>query len=193
MGKYTTLFPKCPNNASRNGKSLRLLIAILITAGLSACGGDETGDLQQYVNDVKAKQKGSIPPLPKPESFETFTYDDTLLRDPFLPTAIKNVSERRDGESQSQLQPDMQREKDVLEQYALGSLKMVGSLEREGRRWALIRTSDGTVHRTTAGRYLGQDNGKITQITETQIELREIVPDGLGGWIERRSTLTVSE
>jgi type IV pilus assembly protein PilP len=169
-----------------------LSIAILAT-GLVACTADDTADLREYISEVKAQQRGPIPPLPKPEVFDTFAYDDTLLRDPFLPTAIDNVSESRNSESQSLLQPDTKREKDVLEQFALGSLKMVGSLEKDGKRWALIRASDGTVHRTTTGRYIGQDNGKIIQITENQIDLREIVPDGLGGWIERRSTLTVSE
>jgi type IV pilus assembly protein PilP len=173
--------------------AIRCLLATCIVATLTACSSDEINDLRQYVKDVKAQQKGSIPPLPKPEDFETVAYDDTLLRNPFLPTSTNKVSESRNGESQSLVQPDRHREKDILEQYALGSLKMVGSLEKDGKLWALIKTSDGTVHRTTAGRHIGQDNGKIIQITENQIDLREIVPDGLGGWIERRSTLTVSE
>jgi len=81
----------------------------------------------------------------------------------------------------------------VLEQYAVGSLKMMGSLEQNGRRWALIRASDGTLHRITAGRHLGKNNGEIVSITESQLELKEIVPDGLGGWIERMTTLAVGE
>ena len=65
--------------------------------------------------------------------------------------------------------------------------------EKDGKRWALLRAPDGTLHRTTAGRYMGHNHGKILKISESQLELKEIVPDGLGGWVERFSTLTVNE
>lgn len=163
-------------------------LIILLSVGLTACGGDENVELQTYVNEVKARQKGRIPPLPKPKTFEVFTYDDSTLRDPFTPTVEVAAAESNNG-----LKPDMSRERDVLEQYAVGSLKMMGILEKNNRRWALIRASDGTLYRITTGRHLGKNNGKVVSITETQLELKEIVPDGLGGWIERMTTLAVSE
>lgn len=167
----------------------RYILALLLSAGLAGCGGDEAGDLRDYVAAVKSQQKSTIPPLPKPLRYETFVYNDVSLRDPFVPTITAKVPEKRKNE----LQPDLNREREILEQYALGALKMVGSLEKDGKRWALILTPDRTVQRTTVGGHLGQDNGEITSITETQLELREIVPDGLGGWVERRSTLSVTQ
>ena len=70
---------------------------------------------------------------------------------------------------------------------------MMGSIEKEGVRWALILTADGTLHRTTVGRYMGQNNGQIMKISESQLELREIVPDGLGSWVEKFTTLSTQE
>lgn len=157
--------------------------------GLSACSGDGATDLRTYVQQVKARHKGSIPPLPKPQEFEKFIYNDSVLRDPFIPTAVIEAAEK----SNNGLRPDTSRERDVLEQFALGSMKMMGSLEKNGRRWALIRATDGTLYRTTIGRHMGQNDGEITKISETELELREIVPDGLGGYIERFTTLAVSE
>ncbi len=165
-----------------------LLIFILLL-GLVACGGGQTADLQNYISEVKSRQKSHIPPLPKPQKFEVFTYDDAILRDPFVPIAVIQAAENSD----SGLRPNMKRDRDVLEQYALGSLKMMGSMEKSGQRWALVRASDGTLFRTKKGRYLGQNNGEIVEVTESQLKLREIVPDGLGGWIERFSTLAVTE
>ncbi|HEC20352.1 MAG TPA: pilus assembly protein PilP [Gammaproteobacteria bacterium] len=165
-----------------------LTLPLLLALMLSACGGEENVDLHTYVKEVKARQTGKIPPLPKPQKFEIFTYNDKSLRNPFEPTVEIQAAETNNG-----LKPDMSRERDVLEQYALGSLKMMGILEKNGRRWALIRTSDGTLYRVTVGRYLGKNNGKITRITETELEIKEIVPDGLGGWIERKTTLSTSE
>jgi len=165
-----------------------IVFALFLAVGLTACGGEENVDLQTYVSEVKARQKSRIPPLPKPQTFEVFTYNDGGLRDPFVPTVEILAIESDDG-----LKPDMDRERDVLEQYSVGSLKMMGILEKNGRRWALVRASDGTLHRTRTGRHLGKNNGEIVSITESQLELKEIVPDGLGGWMERMTTLAVGE
>ncbi len=165
-----------------------IVFALFLAVGLTACGGEENVDLQTYVTEVKARPKNRIPPLPKPQTFEVFTYNDGGLRDPFVPTAEILALESDDG-----LKPDMDRERDVLEQYAVGSLKMMGILEKNGRRWALVRASDGTLHRTKTGRHLGKNNGEIVSVTESQLELKEIVPDGLGGWMERMTTLAVGE
>jgi type IV pilus assembly protein PilP len=175
---------------SATSASAKYITAMLFALGLSACGGDQTVDLQQYIAEVKARPTRPIPPLPKPEAFETFIYNDSSLRDPFVPTEVVIEAQKRPDNG---IRPNLNRERDVLEQYKLGSLKMMGSLEKNGKRWALVRTADGTLHRTTLGRYVGQNNGEIIRITETQMELREIVADGLGGWIEKFTTLAVSE
>ena len=164
------------------------ILAAFIVVGLSACGDESTTDLGKYVQEVKARQKSRIPPLPKPQEFRIFAYNDSTIRNPFEATVEVQALDTNNG-----LKPDMARNREVLEQYALGSLKMMGSLEKNGKLWALVRASDGTLYRTTTGKHLGKNNGRISKITETQIELKEIVPDGLGGWIERTSTLAASE
>lgn len=166
-----------------------ILVALSVT-GLVGCGGEEAEDLQAYVQSVKDRQKSNIPALPEPQEYETFSYDQTLLRNPFEPPKDAKEKVRR---TNSGLQPNLKRDREILEQYSIGSLRMVGSIERGGRRWALIIAPDGTLHRTTTGRHMGQDNGKITKVTDSLVELKEIVPDGLGGWIERKTTLSVSE
>ena len=163
------------------------LILIVLSMGLLACGGENVSDLQQYVQEVKARQKGSIEPLPEVQEYAAYTYDESKLRDPFAPV-LKRVAR-----SHSNLRPDFKREREVLEQFPLDTLRMVGSLEQSGQRWALIKAQDGTLYRTTRGKYMGQDNGKILRITETQIVLQEIVSDGLGGWVKREATISVEE
>lgn len=164
------------------------VLAIFMLIGLAACSGEKNVELRAYVDEIKAKQKGRIPPLPKPITFKVFTYNDSILRNPFVATVEIQAAESNNG-----LKPNMTRDREVLEQYALGSLKMMGSLEKNKRRWALIRASDGTLFRVTTGKHIGKNNGKVIKITETQLELKEIVPDGLGGWIERITILAASE
>jgi type IV pilus assembly protein PilP len=183
--KFSTLM----NSAKQRRFIVQCLFFTTLTMGLVACGSGPDQDLRDYVKQVKAKKKGHIPPLPEPQKFEVFTYDDSSLRDPFVPEqTLEAASHTKSGP-----RPDANREKEVLEGYALGSLKLMGSLEKDGRRWALIKAPDGTLYRTTKGHHMGQNNGVILKISESQLELKEIVPDGLGGYVERFSTLTVNE
>ena len=164
------------------------LSIVLISLGLLAgCSGENLSDLHDYVKQVKARQKSRIEPLPEIMDYPTYSYDESQLRDPFIPPAPKRLAS-----TDPHLRPD-HHTPDVLEQFPLDTLKMVGSLEQNGQRWALIKAQDGTLYRTKAGRYMGQDNGKIMNITETKVVLQEIVPDGLGGWVKREAVITVSE
>lgn len=178
------------HNSVNHGRTIvQCLLFSALTIGLVGCGGSPDQDLRDYVKQVKARKKGHIPPLPEPQKFEIFTYDDTSLRDPFTPSQTLEAA----AHAESGPRPDANREKEVLEGFALGSLKLMGTLEKNGRRWALIKAPDGTLYRTTRGHHMGQNNGEILKISVSQLELKEIVPDGLGGYVERFSTLTVNE
>jgi len=168
---------------------IRNSLGLLILSGFAiGCVNDNVSDLQAFIDQEKAKQPGKIEPLPDVKTYETYSYDETTLRDPFQPSVARKVVR-----SNSNLRPDMKRNREVLEQFPLDTLAMVGSLEQGGERWALIRAKDGTLYRTKKGRYIGQDFGKIIRVTETEIILQETVPDGLGGWVRRQATLSVSE
>ena len=110
----------------------RCVIISVLAVGLVACGDVQDADLRDYVKEIKAKGKGQIPPLPEPQQFEIYTYDETSLRDPFIPTKVIEAANNAD----SGIKPDTTREKDVLEEFPLGSLKMMGSLEKNKQRWA---------------------------------------------------------
>ena len=168
----------------------KVLLCILLCLILAACESGNTEDLRGYVQDIKARKKSNIPPLPDVKNYETYTYNETELRDPFTPTRSVRPTQ---VSTNNGIAPDLKREREVLEQFPLDTLKMVGILEQSGERWALIKAQDGTLYRTKKGRYIGQDNGRITRITETSVELTEIVPDGLGGWVKRQSTLSVTQ
>ena len=70
---------------------------------------------------------------------------------------------------------------------------MVGILEQRGSVWGLIRDPDGTIHTVKPGNYLGENFGEIIRITESQVEILEIISDGLGAWIEREIDLSLGE
>jgi len=163
------------------------VLGILVLA-MSSCGDGRNSELENYVKQVKARQKPKVDPLPDPVIYESYAYVKEKLRDPFEP---KRKTRPEVGGVQVKLQCRPPR--DVLENFPLDSLKMVGILEQKGERWALIKGKDGTIYRTKKGRCMGQDDGKIVQITESEIVLEETVSDGLGGRTKRKTVLSASE
>lgn len=161
--------------------------AICIALMLAGCG-NRMQDLEQYVAQVKARRGGQIAPLPQIKPFETYLYDDMNLRSPFIPQ-LQSYANNAKGSNSSGLHPDFNRPHEYLEQFPLDSLKMMGTLTLKGSTYALVRDGDGVVHKVTVGNYMGQNFGKITQVTQAGLVLREIVSDGQGGWVERDTTV----
>jgi type IV pilus assembly protein PilP len=49
------------------------------------------------------------------------------------------------------------------------------------------------LYQVGVGEYIGQNYGKITKITETEITYREIVQDAAGEWVERPNSMLLQE
>jgi type IV pilus assembly protein PilP len=156
---------------------------------LVSCGSQEHADLRQYIEKVKAKKQGSIPPLPEIKPYETFTYVPDDLRDPFEQMIPQDIS--REPSIGPGLRPDTNRKREALEQFSLDSLKFVGHLEKDGVLWGLISAPDNSVYKVREGNYIGQNYGEIQEISETKLLIKEIVSDGSGGWIEREASLAL--
>jgi len=164
-----------------------------LTSGLLACSSDPTADLEEYVAKVKSQQTSRIDPLPEFKPYESFTYQAADLRDPFTEPTFSHPQAGPTQASNNGIKPDFDRPTEPLEEFPLDSLRMVGTLEKNDQNWALINDTDGTIHRVQPGNYAGQNHGKITRVTEFEVELTEIVPDGIGGWLERQASIAISE
>ncbi len=161
---------------------------------LSACsGGSDVSDLEIFVADTTAKPKGRIKPLPEFQPYSSFVYGASGLRSPFeSPVAYSEISSRVASMVEP---PNSARRKEVLERYPLGELSLVGTLSRdeEDLPSALIRTTGGSVHVAEVGQYMGKNHGRILNISETQLDLIEVVPNGSGGWISRPHSMGLNE
>ena len=169
----------------------RILICGLLLAALSGCGGgDDVSDLQSYMDEVRARPKGSIEPLPQFQPYEPFAYGAADMRSPFQPPIKIDLTAKQRGSKN--IKPDETRQKQFLEGFNIETFQMVGTLSNASGRFALIKGAGG-VHRVKVGDYLGRNDGRIVSITESQIDVIEIVPDGEGGWLERPRTLSLIE
>jgi type IV pilus assembly protein PilP len=157
------------------------LLIVLLSAALAGCGGDS--DLDHFIAATQKEPGGRVEPLPEIKPYEAFTYTDQEMRSPFVPG----------GAGSAGLRPDSHRNREYLEQFSLDTLKMVGTLNLGGKNYGLVQTHDGRVHRVVVGEHLGTNDGKVTTITPSRIALVEIIPDGLGGYIERPAALALNE
>jgi type IV pilus assembly protein PilP len=160
-----------------------LLAGCAALMGLAGCSGADSS-LQQFIRHVEQEPGGRVEPLPEVKPYETFVYNDQNLRSPFVPSQPHGFNVVR---------PNSKRPRQYLEQFSLDTLKMVGSLQIAGQTYGLVQTKDGIVHRVTVGNYMGQNDGRITKITPSKIDLTEIVPDGLGGFMKRPAALGLSQ
>jgi type IV pilus assembly protein PilP len=166
--------------------ALRIVLAAAVLATISACSSD-MDQLHAKIQEIESRPGGRIDPLPEVQPYETFAYPDSAMRSPF--EAGLSASANGPGG----IRPDPDRPREFLEQFSLDTLKMVGTLNLQGRTYGLVQTRDGLVHRVLPGNHLGQNDGRITSIQEGKISLIEIVPDGTGGFIERPAALALSD
>ena len=95
--------------------------------------------------------------------------------------------------TEDQIKEIRYRNREELESFELDSLRMVGTLEDQNTQWGIVRDPGGTVHRVKVGNYMGTNIGKILNIFEDRIELREIIRNPDGRWIEREAALALAE
>lgn len=173
------------------GGSLGIVGVVALALGLTACVEMSTSDLDRFISDVKSRQPEQIEPLPEIKTFETFYYSAQDLRDPFT-QAVSEIAEQQETVAAAGgLAPDPTRRREPLESFSLQELRMVAMMTLEDRTWAAVVAPDGTVHRLQVGNYLGRNHGQVLRITETSVEMTEIVPDGKGGWQERDNVLAM--
>lgn len=172
--------------------AMRVALAGLLAAVAAGCSdGAVTEDLRTWVATVESKPGGAIEPLPEFLPYQSYAYGAAGMRSPFEPPVPVRPS--GPGAPRSDVKPDTDRPKQYLEQFGIGELRMVGTLQNDAVLFALIEDREGVVHRVSIGDYMGSNYGRILAIEEGEIRLMEIVPDGAGGWIERARTVNLAE
>lgn len=169
---------------------LAALVGVVLTSG---CSGDgQHADLQDFMAKVKERPSGVVDPLPTFRSYKTFGYGAMAMRSPFEPPMILATTASVSGDNKVEA-PDENRKKEYLENYNFAAISMVGALSKDGHIWSLVNDGSGGIHRVTAGNYMGKNHGRITLVTNSKVDVIEVVPDGKGEWVERPRTLALKE
>ena len=169
-----------------------LIFGVAVLAGCGPTGEDE---LRQWMAEQRATTKPRVTPLTEPKKFQPQGYTQEGGVEPFNQVKLTQALKRDSVQVASNatlIAPEMVRRKEPLEAYPLDSMVMVGSLNKTGTPTALLKI-DNLLYQVRVGNYLGQNYGRITKISETSIQLREIVQDATGDWIERTASLDLQE
>ena len=169
--------------------------AVSVALLLAACGSSGQEELQAWMNEQRAQTRPKVQPIPEPKKFTPQAYTQETATDPFSHQKLTQALKRESAQTTSNaalVAPELARRKEPLESYPLDTMKMVGSMVKEGRPVALVRI-DSLLYQVRPGNYLGQNFGKIVKVGETDLVLREIVQDAAGEWIERTATLQLQE
>ena len=172
---------------------MRKLVVMAGVALLAACGGEEQGELRQELAAMTKDLRGRVDPLPQVRSYEPVPYKGENMIDPFVPGRIVVAQASSGGVGGGGgVQPDLNRPKEPLEAFPLDAIQMVGTLAQNKDTYALVRAGTN-LFRVKKGNYMGQNFGLITAVEESQINLKEVVQDSGGDWVERSTTLQMSE
>ncbi|NOX51171.1 MAG: pilus assembly protein PilP [Gammaproteobacteria bacterium] len=166
-----------------------ITFAMLLMAMAGCSPNTDFSDIEVFMDEVDSRSPGRIDPLPAIVTVPPFSYKAGNKRNPFEPPVLVKRVNREGGR---QVMPNRNRVKQFLEQFTVGQLAMVGTLAQGRTQYALVRDVEGGVHRVQSGDYMGSDHGKVQGVTDSGIELIEIVPDGTGGWVERLRTLSLA-
>ena len=170
---------------------MKQILLFVLCGALGACSGEGHEDLKQWMTDNSKDLHGSVPKLPEVLPYQPVPYDVEGMLDPFKPGKIEPESKNRQAGKGGTFQPDFDARElrnSLLEKYPIESLKMIGSLNINKRPMAVIQVED-KVKQVKVGDYIGLDFGMVTQISDKEVELRELIQDSAGDWSERKSTL----
>lgn len=168
---------------SKQKKGWLVAAACVALSALTGCSSKDD-ELEQFIADTKKEPGGRVEPLPELKPYESYAYESSNMRSPFMPGGSAGGA--------SGPRPDSRRNREFLEQFSLDTLRMVGTLRLQDRTYGLVKTKDGLVHRVSVGAYLGQAEGRVTEISPSRISVVELVPDGVGGYIERPAALALN-
>lgn len=170
--------------------SRKLVLACALL--LSGCGDSDVREVRDWMAQVQKDTRPSVKPLSPPKEFVPFAYNARDAVDPFSAQKLLVELAKAAETSNNPNRPDMNRPKELLESYPLDTMKMVGSLQKSGIVYALLQI-DKNVYQVKSGMRVGQNFGLVTRVTENAIDIREVVQDAGGDWVERMARLELQE
>jgi type IV pilus assembly protein PilP len=176
-------------------KILKYLLLLGAGLFLFGCGSSSEDNIREWMLEERNQTRPKVPPIPAPVQFKPESYNNAAAMEPFSNQKLTQALKRDASQVAANgalVAPELTRRKEPLEAFPLDSAVLVGSIMRAGQPVALVKV-DNLLYQVKLGAYLGQNYGRVTKISESEVMLREIVQDAVGEWIERVATLQLQE
>ena len=155
---------------------------------LAGCGDSDVREVRDWMTQVQHETKPSVKPLPEPKDFIPYAYSARDQVDPFSPNKLLTELARTAAASSDPNKPDLQRPRELLETFPLDTMRMVGTMEKGGTNYALVQI-DKSLYQVKPGQRIGQNFGIVTRVSDDAVNIREVVQDAAGEWVERMAKL----
>lgn len=173
--------------------ALRRTTLLCLALGVVMSGCDaRLNEIDTWMDDTRASARPIKVKLEEPKRFEPFYYELVEEVQPFSPLKLASLQDPMQVRAKGGLAPDVNRRREILENFPLEQIQMVGFMRSKRYDAALLQV-DKTIYQARVGGYAGQNFGLITNIGETEVALRELVQDATGDWVERETVLKLQE
>jgi type IV pilus assembly protein PilP len=166
-----------------------VLLAALLLAG---CSDTDVREVRGWMDKVRKETKPAVKPLAEPKEFIPYAYGAAGAVDPFSPNKLLAELAKVAATSDNPNRPDTKRPREVLENYPLDTMQMVGVIKKGGVNYALLQV-DKSLYRVRPGQRIGQNFGAVTSVADKLVNIREVVQDAGGEWVARMSKLELQE
>jgi type IV pilus assembly protein PilP len=173
-------------------RSKRRLLMLVLPLLLASCGDSDVREVRDWMAQVEKDTKPSVKPLAAPKDFIPYAYDQKEAVEPFNPAKLLGELAKAAENSNNPNRPDMNRQKELLESFPLDTMKMVGAIQKGGVIYGLVQI-DRNVYQVKSGMRVGQNYGLVTRVADNAIDIREVVQDAGGDWVDRMSRLELQE
>lgn len=175
------------------GRARALPVAGALLAGMLLAGCDaNVAEIDVWMQEVRATTPPIRTRLEEPKRFSPFYYDLVEEIQPFSPIKLAALQDPMQVRAKGGLAPDVNRRREVLENFPIEQIQMVGFMRSSRYNTALLQVEQ-TIYQARVGNYAGQNYGVVTNIGETEVALRELVQDATGDWVERETVLKLQE
>jgi type IV pilus assembly protein PilP len=168
------------------------LLALACSALLAGCGEGDVREVRDWMEQVQRETKPHVKPLAEPKDFIPYAYGAKEAIDPFNANKLIAELARAAAKAPSPFTPDLQRPRELLETFPLDTMHMVGTMQKNGANFALVQI-DRSIYRVKSGQRIGQNFGVVTRVSDDVVDIREVVQDATGDWIEHMAKLELQQ
>ncbi len=170
-----------------NSKRCIVMVGLFALLGCQA----ESEPVDLFIAQSRLNAKAHVSDLKQVQSFAAIKFTSESMREPFvLPEVAKVVIQPH--QLQDCWQPKVRSKPSKLEQYPLAQLKLSGVIGSGGQLSGIIHLPSGSMSKVVKGHYIGRNNGRVLKVTEQYVLIQEVLPDGLGCWQKRQTTLSMN-